>query len=168
MRPPPAPTPAKEKEKEKAPFALTSSAFVEGSALPARFSCTGADVSPPLSWTTVAGAASYAVVLTDLTINFAHSAIWDIPAAVRALPEGIPVGANVTDPAGAKQAASWNRVVGWAGPCPQSQHTYELKLFAVDQASLAGVNAGDDRVAVIAALQAAAIQTTTLTVTFTP
>jgi len=29
---------------------LTSSAFEEGGAIPSKYTCDGADVSPPLSW----------------------------------------------------------------------------------------------------------------------
>jgi hypothetical protein len=36
---------------EPEPFALTSSAFADGDTLPEKYSCGGANVSPPLEWT---------------------------------------------------------------------------------------------------------------------
>src|SRR5688500_16525468 len=42
---------ATEEPAEPLPFALTSSAFADGEALPVKYSCGGDNVSPPLSWT---------------------------------------------------------------------------------------------------------------------
>src|SRR6476659_6890587 len=48
------------------PFALTSSAFEADSLIPARYSCHGANVSPPLAWRAPpAGTQSLALVLDD-------------------------------------------------------------------------------------------------------
>ncbi len=62
-------------------FGLTSPAFTEGMSFPMQNTCAGANTSPELDWTPgPAGTMSYAVVLTDLTNNFVHWAIWNIPA----------------------------------------------------------------------------------------
>ncbi|NOZ01897.1 MAG: hypothetical protein GXP54_08420, partial [Deltaproteobacteria bacterium] len=47
---------------ESSRFVLKSSAFADKAAIPRKFTCDGADVSPPLSWTNVpAGAGSLAL-----------------------------------------------------------------------------------------------------------
>lgn len=149
-------------------LALTSPALTEGGAIPIRHSCKGDNVSPPLAWTG-AIAPSWAVVLTDRSNNLVHAAIWDIPGAATGLPENIAKVAEPPDPAGSKQALAYdNQTPGYLGPCPQSQHTYEWKLYAVDAATLAGVTLQATRGDVVAALTAHATATATLTATFTP
>jgi len=45
---------------------VTSTAFAEGSDIPARFTCDGADISPPLQWTEVPqGTKSLALIVDD-------------------------------------------------------------------------------------------------------
>src|SRR5207237_1026743 len=47
-------------------FALTSPAFADGSAVPAKYTCDGADVSPPLVWSGApAGTVSFALPVDD-------------------------------------------------------------------------------------------------------
>jgi phosphatidylethanolamine-binding protein (PEBP) family uncharacterized protein len=108
------------------------------------------------------------MVLTDLSINFVHSVIWDIGADVLTLPEGIATVANPTVPAGSKQAAAWNGTIGYAGPCPGSPHTYEFRVYAVDALPLPDVSTNSDRVDVVDVLEASAIASTALTATYTP
>lgn len=47
-------------------LSMTSSSFAHEAAIPARHTCDGADVSPPLAWTGVpAGTKSLALVIDD-------------------------------------------------------------------------------------------------------
>ena len=47
-------------------FALTSSAFTHGAAVPSKYTCEGADVSPPLAWSGVPpGTKSFALIVDD-------------------------------------------------------------------------------------------------------
>jgi phosphatidylethanolamine-binding protein (PEBP) family uncharacterized protein len=46
-------------------FTLTSQAFHEGSEIPRRYTCTGANVSPPLSWSGVPANAKSLVLIVD-------------------------------------------------------------------------------------------------------
>jgi len=47
-------------------FVLSSDAFDEGQAIPARYTCEGLDISPPLSWTSPpAGTRSLALLVRD-------------------------------------------------------------------------------------------------------
>ena len=127
------------------PFAVTSTAFTEGAALPPEHQCApiagGQNVSPPLSWTAgPAGTQSYALVMKDVDINFNHWVIWDIPASALGLPSGVEntfLPANVS---GAKQAALNANLVGYFGPCsPTTVNTYEFRVYAMPVANMAGL-----------------------------
>ena len=122
-------------------FALTSSKLTALAAVPADFTCAGADHSPPLSWTAgPSGTLSYAIVLQDTTITFNHWVMWDIPPATTMLPESLPTDAMLTAPAGAQQRAGQG--MGYLGPCPNgTQHTYVFTLYALDVATLPGIMA---------------------------
>ena len=72
----------------------------EGTAIPAKYACAGANVSLDLSWTPgPAGTKSYAVVLTDTSNTLIHWVIWDL--AGTSLPEGVEHKPNPATPAGA-------------------------------------------------------------------
>jgi Raf kinase inhibitor-like YbhB/YbcL family protein len=127
-----------------ASMVLTSSAFAEGDMLPADFTCTGTNVSPPLQWTAgPSGTMSYALILTDRTPGgvLIHSIIYDIPSSVMSLPMNVEKLANPTTPAGAKQLRAYdNTTYGYMGPCPPSgTHNYEFSVRAVDVTALPGV-----------------------------
>jgi len=150
-------------------FALTSSGFTEGSAIPKKYACPS-DTSPDLSWTPPpSSAASYAVVLTDESNNLDHWVIWDVPGASNSLPEGIQQVANPPAPAGAKQAKSFDGVTfGYRGPCPGNQHTYRFELYAESVGTLPNVTTASSIAAVITELEKTKIATATLTGTYTP
>lgn len=118
-------------------LAITSSAFREGGAIPAEYTCEGRDVSPPLAWTGVpAGAASLALIVDDPDApdprapktTWVHWIVYNLPpgcpglaAAVDALPDGAREGQN-----------DWHRT-GYGGPCPPiGRHRYFHKLYALD------------------------------------
>jgi Raf kinase inhibitor-like YbhB/YbcL family protein len=152
---------------------LTSTAFAEGTTIPADHTCdtnaTGGNVSPPLSWTPgPTGTLSYAIVFVDRTFNnFFHSAIYDIPASVNALPLNVEKTAAPANVPGAKQVRSYQtNVVGYNGPCPgptPPPHTYEFTLYAVDVAALPGVTSTTSGKNLITTLQAHDLGTAILT-----
>lgn len=132
-----------------APFELTSSAFEEGAMIPVTHECgppvgngPGDNVSPPLAWTGGPGAQSYAIVMRDTDFNdLVHWVIYDIPPSTTSLPAEIPVGYEVDDPAGAKQAELQGQVYSYFGPCsPNSVNTYQWTVHALDVATLPGVD----------------------------
>jgi len=143
-------------------FALTSSAYTEGTMIPKKYECTsggGQSVSPPLSWTAgPAGTQSYAIVMRDLDFNgFLHWVIWDIPGNLRALPENVQQVYQPSDPAGAKQAPFNGTVTGYYGPCsPSSVNTYELTIYAIPTATLAGLSQTSTKTQAADAIVAAA------------
>lgn len=147
--------------------------------LPSEHRCValGGDTgpSPALSWSGgPAGTMSYAVTFTDTTagisLNYAHWTIYDIPASVMELAEGVPTGAMPATPAGAKQAPNQNTFVpgpGYFGPCG-GENTYEFKLFALDVATLPDVTASSTAAQVRAQLDMHALETATLGVMSAP
>jgi Raf kinase inhibitor-like YbhB/YbcL family protein len=90
----------------------------------------GTNVSPAMTWTGApAGAQSFAVVLHDLTMNFTHWVIWNIPASVTTLAADIPKMAMPSMPAGAQQA-SFGAMEGYAGP-GACGNVYEFTVYAL-------------------------------------
>ncbi len=155
------------------PMTLTSSAFEDGDELPPVHSCEGEggkrEVSPPLSWTPgPEGTQSYAIVFNDATTDFLHSAIYDIPADVTSLPEGLAAKFELSKPAGAKQSLSYKGTPGYAGPCPQSPHEYEFVLYALKVPALEGLTEDSKVAAAEKAIQKQELATAKLTLKFTP
>ena len=120
---------------------LRSNAFVDGAPIPARHTCEGADVSPPLAWTGVpAGAKSLALVVDDPDapdpahpkMTWVHWVLYNLPASATGLPEGV---AHTALPAGTVEGTNDWRRTGWGGPCPPiGRHRYFFKLYALDAA----------------------------------
>jgi Raf kinase inhibitor-like YbhB/YbcL family protein len=111
------------------PIQLTSSAFKEGETIPTKYTCDGANVSPPLAWSGIPGAAQSLALITDdpdAAGTFAHWVFYNIPAGQTSLAEGVQgVGLSGTNDF---------RKAGYAGPCPPKgrPHRYFFKLYALD------------------------------------
>ena len=122
-----------------------------------RHACGGQDLSPPFQWENPPDeSASFGISLVDRTIAFNHSVIWNIAGDTRSIDEGIENAASPANVPGASQAAAWNGVQGYAGPCPPNQHEYVFTLYALDTETL-DIDDGATRQAVTTALQANAI-----------
>lgn len=150
-------------------FAITSSAYAEGGVIPGPHSCNGANISPALAWTGApAGTQSFAIVFTDKTNGLVHSAIYDIPATVTALAEDVDKAYAPADVPGAHQPFAYNNSTrGYLGPCPQTQHTYEQKIYALATATVPNATMGTTRAQLVTTL-ATNLGTATLTATYTP
>ena len=114
---------------------IKSPAFAHGDLIPPKYTCDGADVSPPLSLAVVpAGTKSLALIADDPDApagTWVHWVVWNIPAGTKSLEEGIP--AKEALPNGGRQGTSDFRRVGYGGPCPPSgTHRYFFKLYALD------------------------------------
>jgi len=108
---------------------LTSSAFEDGGDIPAKYTCDGADVSPPLQISGVPGEArSLALVMDDPDAprgTFDHWVVWNIPPDTTVIPEG-------ASPRGVVGRNDFGKTA-YGGPCPPSgTHTYRFKLYALD------------------------------------
>jgi Raf kinase inhibitor-like YbhB/YbcL family protein len=118
-------------------FTLTSPEFADGDTIPARFSCDGENIAPPLSWDGAPAAQSFVLIVEDPDAPggvFTHWVLYDIPGSQRDLPAGL---ANV----GALGTPGMNDFsrVGYGGPCPprgHGPHRYIFTLYALDVASL--------------------------------
>jgi len=111
---------------------ITSPAFSEGGSIPAKFTCTGQNVSPALAWAGAPdGVRSYALIMDDPDAprgTWVHWVVFNLPDDRSGLPED--VGQDV----GVQGTNSWGRT-GYGGPCPPSgTHRYFFKLYALDTA----------------------------------
>jgi Raf kinase inhibitor-like YbhB/YbcL family protein len=122
-------------------FKLMTSAYSEGSQIPAQFTCavpTGA--SPAVQWSDPPqAAASFALILHDTegapaksTMDVTHWIVWNIPASANSLPAGVQPDAA---PNGAAQGKNVRGVNGYQPPCPPpggTPHHYIFELYALD------------------------------------
>lgn len=122
-------------------FALRSAAFEQGQSIPARYTCDGDDVSPPLAWSGAPeGTRSFALVVDDPDApdpaaprtRWVHWVVYEIPATADAIGEDARTNGL---PAGAREGVNdWKRT-GWGGPCPPiGRHRYFHRLYALDAA----------------------------------
>lgn len=109
---------------------ISSPAFSHGEAIPARYTCDGADKSPPMIIGTIPPAAqSLALIMDDPDAPagiWVHWVVWNIPVKTRDIPEnGLPLGAS-------QGRNDWKRT-SYGGPCPPSgTHRYFFRLYALD------------------------------------
>lgn len=133
---------ASDGEAQAAALEIRSSAFAPGGGIPARFTCEGEDVSPPLAWSGAPrGTRSLALVVDDPDApdprdprtTWVHWVVYDLPAASEGLPEAVAPDDPL--PGGARQGRNdWGRTA-WGGPCPPvGRHRYVFELYALDVA----------------------------------
>jgi Raf kinase inhibitor-like YbhB/YbcL family protein len=118
---------------------LGSSAFTDGQALPAEYTCDGAGRSPPLQWSDApAQTQAFALVLEDPDApegTFGHWGVYDIPATIHEL----AAGAGNSD--ALKQTHNDFDQTGYGPPCPpkgDKPHHYRFRVIALDVAHLPG------------------------------
>jgi Raf kinase inhibitor-like YbhB/YbcL family protein len=114
---------------------IKSSAFGSGEMIASKYTCDGADFSPPLEWSgSPAGTKSFALVCDDPDApmgTWVHWVIYDIPQTATMLAEGITRGKEL--PGGGTQGVNDFRKIGYGGPCPPGgTHRYFFKLYALD------------------------------------
>ena len=115
---------------------LSSAAFDPGGAIPKKFTCDAADISPALVWSeSPAGTQSFALIVDDPDApvgTWVHWVLYDLAAGVRELGEGVPGQEEL--PGGARQGRNDFRKIGYGGPCPPPgpPHRYFFKLYALD------------------------------------
>ena len=115
---------------------LTSAAFAEGAAIPAKYTCDEKNVSPPLKWNAVPPATKSLVLIADdpdaPVGTWVHWVLFDLPAGTSELQEDQPKTQYL--PGGAKQGLNDFRTLGYGGPCPPpgKPHRYFFKLYALN------------------------------------
>lgn len=126
--------------KKPVPLAVTSPAFQDGGRIPDRFARGGENVSPALHWSRLPEkTASVALICEDpdapTPSPFIHWVIFNIPASIPGLPEGVPHGPLPPDPGGASQGVNDFDGVGYDGPAPprgHGPHRYRFQIHALD------------------------------------
>ena len=114
---------------------ITSSDFEDNGLIPARYTCDGADISPPLRWDGVPeGTGSIALICDDPDApmgTWVHWVLFNLPAETKELAENVPTDGTLTN--GAKQGITDFGRTGYGGPCPPSgTHRYFFKIYALD------------------------------------
>jgi len=115
---------------------ITSAAFADGQPIPAKYTCDGNDVSPPLQWTNApSNTKSFALIADDPDApvgTWVHWVLYALPAGTSALPED--VAKTQTIAGNAKQGMNDFRRLGYGGPCPPpgKPHRYCFKIYALD------------------------------------
>jgi len=131
--------PAREPAHAPSTLALRSPAFEANGEIPRAHTCQGADVSPALEWSGAPeGTKSFALVVDDPDapdpaaprMVWVHWVLYNLPADVTSLPEGLAPGAL---PRGTLEGYNdWGKT-GWRGPCPPvGRHRYFFRLYALD------------------------------------
>jgi Raf kinase inhibitor-like YbhB/YbcL family protein len=119
---------------------LRSSAFADGSEIPARFTCKGEDISPPLAWNEAPAATKSFVLLCDDPDapggTWHHWAAYDVASRQTALPLDASSQAAAL---GFKQAINDFGKSAYGGPCPPpgAPHHYHFRLLAISVERLA-------------------------------
>ncbi len=109
---------------------ITSMAFGHNDMIPAKYTCDGADVVPPLAIEGVPeNAKSLALIVDDPDAprgTWVHWVVWNIDPKTAAIAEG-------SVPKGAQQGMNDFRKLAYGGPCPPpGTHRYFFKLYALD------------------------------------
>lgn len=109
---------------------LTSPAFTDGQAIPAKYTCDGDNSSPPLEIQDIPEGTTHFTLKVDdpdsPSGHFLHWIVVEIPATTTVIKEG-------TEPEGKSGTNDFGKT-GWGGPCPISgNHRYIFKLTAYDE-----------------------------------
>jgi hypothetical protein len=117
-------------------FNLEGSAFKNGGDIPQKFTCDGADISPPLEWgDPPPGTKSLALIADDPDApagTWVHWVMYDLEPQTRQLREGMAKSEEIQGTG--KQGLNDFGKIGYGGPCPPSgkYHRYYFKLYALD------------------------------------
>ncbi|HOO46843.1 MAG TPA: YbhB/YbcL family Raf kinase inhibitor-like protein [Deltaproteobacteria bacterium] len=128
-------SPAAAQTKGGVSMELSSPAFSPGAAIPAKYTCDGRNVSPPLEWSGLPeGTRSVALICDDPDApagTWVHWVYYDLVLETQDLPEDIePMGKPA---AGGTQGVNDFGNLGYGGPCPPSgTHRYFFKVYALD------------------------------------
>ncbi|MCQ1537215.1 YbhB/YbcL family Raf kinase inhibitor-like protein [Methanosarcina sp. KYL-1] len=105
-----------------------SRAFEPNGMIPAKYTCDGANVNPPLGFEDVPEEAESLVLIVDdpdaSMGTFTHWVIWNIEPVSNIEEDSIPGVEGIND----------FRKMGYGGPCPSSgTHRYVFRVYALDR-----------------------------------
>lgn len=117
-------------KKEKENMKLTSSAFENNQLIPAKYTCDGEDINPPLQIEEIPeGAESLVLIVDDPDApmgTWVHWVVWNIDPAISLIEEG-------KVPKGGVEGLNDFGKHSYGGPCPPSgTHHYYFKLYSLD------------------------------------
>lgn len=120
---------------------LSSRSFPPNGDMPVDCGCSGREKSPALTWELdQAAVRSYAILATDYDVpspsfsllNLSHWVIYNLPASVRSLPEGVtPEQMRML---GGRTGKNSKGDLIFIGPCPPvGRHAYVFRIYALNQ-----------------------------------
>lgn len=109
---------------------ITSTVFENNGNIPAKYTCDGEGINPPLSFNEVPALAQSLVLISDdpdaPSGTFVHWTVWNIDPKATGITEN-------SVPAGATQGITSYGEEKYGSPCPPSGvHHYHFKLYALD------------------------------------
>ncbi len=138
---------------------ITSPVFENEEAIPAEFTCNGANVSPPLKFSNLPSSAESLVLIVDDpdANNWVHWLVWNILPNIT----GLSKGENIAFPQGKNSFGNQK----YDGPCPPSAtHRYFFRLYALDK--MLDLQSGTTRAQLEAAMSGHIIEQAQLIGTF--
>jgi Raf kinase inhibitor-like YbhB/YbcL family protein len=115
---------------------IRSGAFSPGATIPQQYTCSGEDVSPPLTISGVPEQAKALALIVDdpdaPSGTFVHWVVYNLPPHTGHIEAGVKPGATM--PQGGEQGRNDFGRLGYGGPCPPpgSPHHYRFRLFALN------------------------------------
>jgi hypothetical protein len=115
---------------------LRSTAFESEDRIPAKHTCDGADVSPPLAWVgTPDDTESITLILEDIDSVegvWSHWVVYDLPPDLHRLREAVSPAETLSQ--GGAQGRNDFDNIGYGGPCPSDgkAHRYVVRIYALD------------------------------------
>src|SRR5258708_6990965 len=147
-------------------FSLSSPVFDAGKAIPAKYSCDGDNISPPLAWAKVlAKTQSLVLILDDPHApngTFTHWLVYDID------PESLGLSENFsTNSRHATHGRNDYQHATYDGPCPPTNatHVYHFRLYALNKRL--DLTAGATRTQVFEQMQGHLLASVELLATYT-
>ena len=125
------------KQSGLAQIEFSSPAFENDDFIPAKFTCYGENVSPPLRWSEVPqNSRSIAIVMDDTYLSanlIRHWSIYNIPVATRSLGSGFST--NQVNKKTFLQVKNEFEQYDYTGPCPPrgEEHEYVFFIYALSQ-----------------------------------
>ena len=120
-------------EVQKMSITVTSTAFEAEGMIPAKYTCDGANVSPPLAFEGIPDGSKSLVLISDdpdaPAGTWVHWVLYNLPPETRQLPEKMPVDEKL--PSGASHGVTDFGRFGYGGPCPpRGTHRYRISADA--------------------------------------